>query len=367
MNPPILLLALLLPLVPLVPAEEMPLALKGLDPVELTRGKEVAGDAKLTVDRGPHRYAFQNEANKAAFLADPELLGIQWGGACGRMGPGSGRGSPDRFWVHDGRIFVFASEPCRESFKKDPAAHFDPDEAPVEGDAAALKAGREWIDRAVAAHGGAKAIDGMQRLALIDQWEEQGQDGPTQRVRALMCSFPDDFCLQEAWGDWESKTVVRKAECFAWYTGGQTEDEHASARRDLERRLARQPLLILRARTRPDFRAVVESVKQDDPLALAYVSVSFAGTRTKLGLDPRTGAILELHYRGRGPRSTYGPMKRLYASTTMDGKPVTASKGVTIPHEVEVEFDGKPLPAREKLQRRAEVDAEIAPEIFARP
>ncbi|MBI5361698.1 MAG: hypothetical protein HZA53_00875 [Planctomycetes bacterium] len=364
MNAPTLLLAFLLPC---SPTDEQPPALKGLDPVELTRGKEVAGDPKVSVDRGPHHYVFQSEANRKEFLADPERLGIQWGGACGRMGPGSGRGSPDRYWVQDGRIFVFASEPCRASFKQDPAAHFDPDEAPVEGDDAALKAGREWIERAVTAHGGAKAIDGMQRLALIDQWEEQGQDGPIQRARALLCSFPDDFCLQESWGDWESKTVARKSECFAWYTGGKTEDEHVSARRDFERRLAREPLLILRARTRPDFRAVVEPLPKDDPLTLAYVVVSFARTRTKLGLDPRSGAILELQYRGRGPSSKYGPMKRLYASTTMDGKAVTASKGVKIPYEADVEFEGKSLPTREKHQRRAEVDVEFEANVFARP
>lgn len=342
-------------------------ALKGFDPVELTRGREVAGDPKLGVDRGPHHYLFQNEANKQAFLADPERLGIQWGGACGRMGPGSGRGAPDRFWVHDGRIYVFASEPCRESFKKDPAAHLDPDEAAVEGDEAALKAGREWIEKAVAAHGGARAIDGMKTLVFADRWEEQGQEGPTKRARLLAFAFPDDVVLREAWDDWESKTVLLKDECFAWYTGSKTEDEHASTRRDIERRLAREPLLILRARSRPDFRAAVESLPKIDPLALAYVVVSYAGTRTKLGLDPKTGAILELQHRGRGPNSKFGAMKRLYAATTLDGKAVTASGGVMVPYEADEEFEGKSLPSREKLERGVAVNAGLPADVFERP
>ena len=81
-------------------------ALKGLDPVELGRGREVPGDPKLGVDRGTHHYVFQNEANKQAFLADPERLGIQWGGACGRMGPGSGSARNARSVLGDRKSVV---------------------------------------------------------------------------------------------------------------------------------------------------------------------------------------------------------------------------------------------------------------------
>lgn len=356
-----LLAALGLALAGLFPVQDSPApALKGLDPVELTRGKEVAGDAKFVVDRAPHRYLFVSEENKQAFLADPERLGIQWGGACGRMGPGSGSGSPDRFWVHDGRIYVFASEACREGFKKDPASHLDPDEAPVEGDETALKSGRQWIERAVAAHGGAKAIDGMQRLQLLETWEVQGKDGPTQRVRELSFEFPDDVCLREAWGDWESKTVLRKSECFAWYTGGKTEDEHASARRDFERRLAREPLLILRARLRSDFRAVVLEPRATDASGTTRVAVSFANTRTELGLDARTGEIVSVLFRGRGAGTNYGPTRRFY-------RVGSESKGVRSPMLLVTEFGGQQSSGREKLQSRTEVDGTFPSGVFTRP
>ena len=68
-----LLAALGLALAGLFPVQDPPApALKGLDPVELTRGKEVAGDAKFVVDRAPHRYLFVREENKQAFLVAVE-------------------------------------------------------------------------------------------------------------------------------------------------------------------------------------------------------------------------------------------------------------------------------------------------------
>jgi hypothetical protein len=66
-------------------------ALRGLDPVELCGGHEVAGDPARVATHGGHAYAFASEANRAAFTADPERYAIQWGGACARWGPSPGR------------------------------------------------------------------------------------------------------------------------------------------------------------------------------------------------------------------------------------------------------------------------------------
>ena len=102
------------------------LALRGLDPLELVAGNEVEGDPALTYDRNGFRYAFVSEENREEFHEEGGRYEIQLGGACGRMGPLSGTGDPDNFLVHDGKIYVFASDACRESFKKDPAKHVDP-------------------------------------------------------------------------------------------------------------------------------------------------------------------------------------------------------------------------------------------------
>src|SRR5262245_27119561 len=94
--PPLLLLSLLaLPALSQPPAPAK--ALKGFDPVSLTQGKEVAGKDDLSVARGRYRYYFASAASKAAFEKDPARYEIQLAGACARMGPLSGLGSPDRF------------------------------------------------------------------------------------------------------------------------------------------------------------------------------------------------------------------------------------------------------------------------------
>lgn len=101
-------------------------ALKGFDPVALADGKEVSGRSDLTATHGIYRYQFVDEANRRKFLSDPERFAIQMGGGCARMGPLAGLGNPDRFLVHEGRIYIFASDGCRSSFQKAPARFLAP-------------------------------------------------------------------------------------------------------------------------------------------------------------------------------------------------------------------------------------------------
>ena len=93
------------------------LALKGLDPIALAEGKEVPGKALIGATYGLFEYQFASEENRKEFLKDPEGHGVQFGGACGKMGPFSGMGSPERYFVHAGKIYLFASEGCRDGFK----------------------------------------------------------------------------------------------------------------------------------------------------------------------------------------------------------------------------------------------------------
>lgn len=344
-------------------------ALKSLDPVELCRGNESAGDASLAVELGGYRYAFRSEETRKLFLADPERYGIQLGGSCGRMGPGSGRGGPDRFAVHDGRIYLFASAGCRDNFVAAPERHLDPDEAPAQGDDAAKKRGRELIEHAVAAHGGAARIDGMKSLVLLAEWDEESNGETTHRTRGWMLSFPDDVRYEDHYGDWHSTRVARKGESFTYYGEGKLEDEHASATRDMHRRLAREPLMILRARHRPDFVAVslgetTQAAGLPTPppeLARERVLVSFDGTRTELSIEKQSGHIVAASYRGRGPRMLYGPLVRRYDDASV------APNGVRVPLATSTEFEGVVQPARKALKHVVEVDGPVDAQRFARP
>lgn len=100
--------------------------LHGYDPVLLAEGREVQGQAALSQERAGYRYVFADEASRSKFLAHPERYQIQLEGACALMaksGAEPGSGDPDLYYVHQQRIYIFATESCRERFQADPAKY----------------------------------------------------------------------------------------------------------------------------------------------------------------------------------------------------------------------------------------------------
>ena len=94
------------------------LALRGLDPVLLTRGKEVPGNSAVTAARGDYRYQFADVRSREAFEKDPTRYAVQLNGACALMP--HAQGDPDLFAVHNGRIYLFGTARCRTTFLADP-------------------------------------------------------------------------------------------------------------------------------------------------------------------------------------------------------------------------------------------------------
>jgi putative intracellular protease/amidase/YHS domain-containing protein len=95
-----------------------PIALKGLDPVLLTEGKETKGQSEISLVHDGFRYLFIDAVNKAKFEKDPERYAIQFRGQCAMMK--GARAQPDLFTVYKGRIYAFGSEGCQEAFRQEP-------------------------------------------------------------------------------------------------------------------------------------------------------------------------------------------------------------------------------------------------------
>jgi putative intracellular protease/amidase/YHS domain-containing protein len=114
-------------------AAETPLALKGLDPVLLVAGREVAGDPALAVDHAGLRYLFAGADSRDRFTADPDRYAIQGDGSCPVVS--SATADPSIFAVFDGKIFAFATPACVEKFRLAPEYYAqlvtDPDEEPT--------------------------------------------------------------------------------------------------------------------------------------------------------------------------------------------------------------------------------------------
>ncbi|MEM8711768.1 MAG: YHS domain-containing (seleno)protein [Planctomycetota bacterium] len=90
------------------------LALEGYDPVAYFPefgGKATKGDKKITAKHRGVLYRFSSEANKAAFLKDPNRFEPMYGGWCAwAMTDGKGDktgANPKSFTIEDGRLYVF--------------------------------------------------------------------------------------------------------------------------------------------------------------------------------------------------------------------------------------------------------------------
>lgn len=93
---------------------EPQLAINGLDPVLLVAGKEVTGKEDYTAVHAGFLYHFANRDNRSAFVSDPESYGVQMHTFCPIRHDLPGRANI--FIVHEGRIYLFNSEQCLDSF-----------------------------------------------------------------------------------------------------------------------------------------------------------------------------------------------------------------------------------------------------------
>jgi putative intracellular protease/amidase/YHS domain-containing protein len=100
---------------------QAPVALNGLDPVQLVTGKEAKGRQEFAVERDGFRYLFAATESRVTFEKDPERYAIQFHGRCAMMHRAPAQ--PDLFAVHKGRIYAFGTEACRTAFLANPEEH----------------------------------------------------------------------------------------------------------------------------------------------------------------------------------------------------------------------------------------------------
>jgi len=278
-----------------------------MDPVELVAGREVRGSDGIAATDGRYHYWFATEANRGKFAADPLRFGIQMGGACGRMGPLTGRGNMHRYWVHEGKIFIFASEQCRDSFKKDPSVHVERTDPVPKGSAEDRRKGLDLLNRAARAHGG-QAVDEFQSLVWTTQQTYEVEGKPEIYVSGYAMQWPDRFATQTRW---QTSLFTTNASGAKGWEGDKASarpihpDEHAFLRRVF----FHHPLVLLRLRNQPGFVAVPGAAMLGSEL-LPTVAAHYGGATTTLFLDRATWKIRGVAFTAR--RSTYVPIVREY-------------------------------------------------------
>lgn len=308
-----------------------------MDPVELVAGRESPGQESLAAERYQYRYLFANEENKREFEAHPEKYEIQMGGACGRMGLLSGAGNPDRYALHDDRIFIFASDQCRSTFLLDPSRVLDPVDTPVTTDEQLTRSGRELLERAIAAMGGAERLDAVRDYQEVVEKEITTKGEKHMQGDSLLIVFPTGVRKADRWDDSHWASVDGPDGALSLATGKEPR-ELQPVERDFLRRAYhhRHPITLLKARNEPGFLIAAAGSRTislgGKKHRVEEVHVSYGGCTATLGFDPNTGLVKSMTFMGR--QSVVGEVTRVYA----DYRDVS---GLKVPMKYDVLFDGQ--------------------------
>lgn len=334
MQLPLILFAVALLPAGLLRGQEPVSALKGLDPTRLVEGREIEGSKTIFVDRYGYRYHFASVETKAQFEKDPAAYSIQLGGGCGRMGPLSGRGNPDRFHVHDKKIYIFASDQCREGFKKAPEKFVERTEAPPTGDAEAAKKGAALLEKVVEGFGGKAVIDGLKTLRIVDVIKQMSGGKEWVNKRSTTVRFPCDFRTIDDWG---GESVYGHAHSVAGAVFLSVKEAPRVAEPEIadvmKRETLRIPIVLLAHRAEKGFIAIANGAEKLGDFTLEKVEIGYFGTKTIWFIDPATGRIHRIAYVARN--GSFGDFVRDFSDfRTIDG--------LVYPFKVDVTFNGKP-------------------------
>ncbi len=335
-------------------------ALKGNDPVELCKGNTVVGKADLTHKHGLYTYQFSNQDNLDAFKKDPERWGIQLGGACGNMGPLSGRGDAERYWVYKGRIWIFASELCRATFSRDPENFLDMPDAPLKATVAEQKAARAILDKVVEAHGGWKAISGIKTFVWEYASTYKGSGGKDATyTETFGMQHPGVFYSGSAWETGSGYNYGTMKE--GW--GYDAIDKFALVKDELtylQRNTIKHPILLLRASRDFAFAAkLAGQVKAEGLGTCDAVQVHTLGKTVTLLIDAKTHRIVGTQSRDR----TGGPY-RMVTRTWSDPKPVA---GVLVPMTSLATYEGMKREATPRTYSSVRINDSKDAKLFVKP
>jgi len=342
---------------PVGDAEEV---LLGFDPILLVDGREELGREELAVVLDGFKYLFVSEENRRRFERDPARYAVQLGGVCARMGDTVG-GDADNYAVVDGRIYLFGSEDCRTAFIAAPTKYLEPAVTPVDGSAAAIARGRALVERAVAAMGGASAVDAVSSYHVEYVQTSTAADGQVQeREGAESWLLPERFRADRVFPNFGAVAdVLDGRDAFSSSPRG-VRPFHGGAREALARRLARQPLVLLGRRGDPGFTLAWTADSVVDGRRVSRVEVSTGVVRATLGIDAESGRLVSLSWIGHGSEGVVGEITQRFS----DFRPVG---DLTLPYRAEASFGDERFANQSWAARAIEVNRGITRDLFARP
>jgi hypothetical protein len=215
-----------------------------------------------------------------------------------------------------------------------------PSARPAAGPASpdAAKKGRELIDKAVAALGGAAKLDGLTSLverASVVMKAPQGE----MELKVTRTVAPPGRLRQDAQTPGGSFTVIVTPDAAFAITPRGEQPLPPPMREQANKDMLHTPVLLMRHRSDPAFKAAAAGSGKAGDTAVELVAVQYAAENVTLGIDPATGRVLTVAYRGEGPtgapgdivetlsdfRDVSGLMLAFKSTSTFNGEPGTSS------------------------------------------
>jgi zinc protease len=197
---------------------------------------------------------------------------------------------------------------------------------PAAASADAKTQGAALIAKAVEAIGGAAALDGVKTFVTVGQAQVKTPQGELTLESTATIVPPDRFRQDVAvMGQQMAMVVVGGGDAFMVTPQGE-QPMPASMRQLTEDQLARAPMLLLRRRSEAGFEAAVAGEGKAGDTAVTLVTVTFKNRTTTLGVDPQSGRILTVAFRGAGPDGVPGDI----VNTLSDFRPAGS---LTLPYK----------------------------------
>ena len=331
--------------------------IEGLDIVMLLQGKEVQGKEDIAVVRGRFKYIFSSQETKAVFEKDPAQYEI--GPYCQRMGAPT-TGNADLWAVHKGHVYLFGSDGCVKAFKESPDEFIEPAAAEWKPTAAQVARGRELLEKAVAAMGGAATLDGMttyreKRSTPAKRRDGTDYDASTEIIRV----FPDGLRQVQVRQFGTIVTAFHGEQGFVEFQGGGRSNVRPvppEARTQMDAELWSDPVFLLRERKAASFQAAAGKAEG----GLEIVDVKVGTERFAVAVESASGRVVSIAQVRRGPSGKFGNVAVKFSD-------YRAAGALQVPYRAEVSFNGQPAPDRSYVVAEVEVNKPVEPSLFAMP
>jgi hypothetical protein len=204
-----------------------------------------------------------------------------------------------------------------------------------------LKRGQELISKAVETLGGGSKLD---QLVSFQKTDLRGN----QVKNILTLAFPDSLRQETVRPNFTLVSVITPSDAFVMVNNGARPMPEAG-RAAVYKELYHELIVLLRARTRSDFKAWATGNSD--------VDIELPGFTTTLGIDPATGRVISQTYKGRGPGGALGQIVINYSD-------YQSVEGLSLPFKSTATFDGQPFPPLSATIEAIKINGQIDPSTF---